>query len=179
MNGEGRKLSTEELRLWREAMSKHPADLKIENNQKITSNSASHDLSKVNSANNKKTFVSRDAPGGIDKHASRAIRRGKIAIEDKIDLHGMTQAQAHNELSKFLKINARRGVRCVLVITGKGGREVRDQSNIFSTRGTGIIRKQLTYWLAEPELASIVIGSEKALPKDRGSGARYVLLRKN
>src|SRR5437773_83320 len=50
----------------------------------------------------------------------RALKRGKLAIDARVDLHGMTQAAAHRTLNRFLTTAAERGLRCVLVITGKG-----------------------------------------------------------
>src|SRR5687767_712400 len=61
-------------------------------------------------------------PGAIDPHEMKAIRRGHVRVEARVDLHGMTQANAHVTLVGFLKRSAARGLRCVLVITGKGGR---------------------------------------------------------
>ena len=50
------------------------------------------------------------------------VARGKQAIDARLDLHGLTQAQAHSALLHFLRTAGARGARLVLVITGKGAR---------------------------------------------------------
>ena len=51
---------------------------------------------------------------------TRRVARGKEAIDARIDLHGLTQAQAHSALLRFLRSAHARDARLVLVITGKG-----------------------------------------------------------
>ncbi len=113
----------------------------------------------------------------LDPHEQKAIRRGHMAVEARIDLHGMTQVAAHRRLTKFLLDAWEDGRRVVLVITGKGAPKT-DPDNPFSEREPGVLRRALPDWLASPELAPIVVGSEAAQPKDGGSGARYVRLRR-
>ncbi len=118
-------------------------------------------------------------PGDIDPHDAKAIRRGRIAVEARVDLHGMTQTNAHAALVRFLRRSAAAGLRCVLVITGKGnaGRRDEDESP-FAGFGAGVLRLSLPRWLEAPELAPLVIASAPAAPRHGGTGARYVLLRR-
>lgn len=116
-------------------------------------------------------------PGAIDPHDAKAIRRGRIEVDARIDLHGMTQVRAHETLVRFLQRSATQQLRCVLVITGKGGRRS-DDEDPYANFGAGVLRVQLPHWLAAPELAPLVISSGPAAPQHGGEGARYVLLRR-
>lgn len=170
----GRKLTGEELRLWREVMGE-PGSVPEE----ITEGDEKHrDRQSVQGlAVTARAPRLPQAPGGLGKHEVRAIRRGKMIIENRIDLHGMTRDQARAAVTRFLKDSAARGLKCVLVITGKGG-HVTDQAGRRFVAGISVLRVELPHWLGSPELAQLVTGSEPALPKDGGSGARYVLLRR-
>jgi DNA-nicking Smr family endonuclease len=109
------------------------------------------------------------AMAGLDKRTAQRLRRGQLQIDGRIDLHGMTQAEAHTNLNRFIQGSAARGRRCVLVITGKGLR---------GGAGTGVLRSQLPRWLNEPALRPLILSFAPAQPKDGGGGAFYVYLRK-
>ena len=170
-----RKLSAEELRLWRQAVGDdepggEPSD--------APESGPGSDGQRPTATNRpRRSKGGAPAPGRLGKHETRAIRRGTLAIDDRIDLHGMTQANAHGALAAFIRDGAERGLRCVLVITGKGGGPVVDDG-AFAPRRTGVLRTAVPQWLAEPDLAAHVIGLQTALPRDGGAGALYVLLRK-
>jgi len=104
---------------------------------------------------------------GLDKRTSLRLRRGQMRIEGRLDLHGMTQVEAHGNLSDFLLFSAAAGRRCVLVITGKGLRD-----------GAGVLRSEFPRWLNEASLRPMILGFATAQPKDGGGGAFYVYLRK-
>jgi DNA-nicking Smr family endonuclease len=91
-----------------------------------------------------------------------------MAIDQRIDLHGMTEAAAHAALDRFVRLAWQRGSRVLLVITGKG-----------SVQGGGVLRRNLPRWLAAGENAPRVLRVETAQLKDGGSGAYYVLLRRD
>jgi DNA-nicking Smr family endonuclease len=95
------------------------------------------------------------------------VARGKEAIDARIDLHGLTQAQAHSALLHFLRNAQARDARLLLVITGKG-------------RGSepGVLRRQVPQWLGLPEFRSLVVGFEDAHIAHGGEGALYVRLRR-
>lgn len=173
MTGGGRKPTREELRLWRDAMGGRDGVAPDEPPRPEESEAPGPASKTAPPA----PVPPAPVPGGIDKHTARAIRRGKLPVEDRIDLHGMTQAEAHRAVTTFLQDRAAQGMKCVLVITGKGGRVTGDDGSRFTGR-TSVLRVEFPGWLEGPDLAPIVIGSEPALPKDGGSGARYVLLRR-
>ena len=101
--------------------------------------------------------------GGLDKRNARRLRRGEMAIEDRIDLHGLTRGEARGDLCMRLRRCYDRGFRCVLVISGKG---------------RGILREEVMAVLDSEEVRNIVVKHCEAQVKDGGEGARYVLLRR-
>jgi len=107
-----------------------------------------------------------DRPAGLDRATAQRLRRGELAIEARLDLHGHTQEEAHRALIAFVEAAWRRGARCLLVITGKGG-------------GTGgVLRTAFPRWLNGEELRGRVLAVAGARPQHGGAGAFYVLLRR-
>ena len=97
------------------------------------------------------------------------VARGKEAIDARLDLHGLTQSEAHAALLHFVRSASARGARLVLVITGKGRR---------SDGEGGVLRRQVPQWLRLPECRAFVIGFEDAHAAHGGEGALYVRLRR-
>jgi DNA-nicking Smr family endonuclease len=121
---------------------------------------------------------------GMDKRQASRLRRGQLAIEATLDLHGDTQVVAHQRLRQFIHRCHGRGLRCVLVVTGKGlvprGRSHDDGDDHldFHKPATGVLRRNFPLWLAAGDLAPMILSHTSAQPKDGGSGAFYVLLRR-
>lgn len=111
----------------------------------------------------------------MDRKAHRKLTRGKLAPEARIDLHGMTLADAHPALLRFVAEAHGRGLRLVLVITGKG--RARDDDGPIPTR-TGILRHQVPQWLNSGPLRPLVLQVVEAHQRHGGSGAFYVYLRR-
>jgi DNA-nicking Smr family endonuclease len=103
----------------------------------------------------------------LSRRMKRGVARGKQAIDARLDLHGLTQSEAHGALLRFLRNAHARDARLVLVITGKG-------------RGAepGVLRRQVPQWLSLPEFRAFVIGFEDAHGTHGGEGALYVRLRR-
>ena len=115
---------------------------------------------------------------GLDRRSQERLRRGKLKIDGRLDLHGHTQADAHQALNGFIHRAYGSGLRCVLVITGKGGeRAGQDDAGIMPSRGKGVLRRQVPLWLGG-ELGRMVLAVETARPQHGGDGAYYVLLRR-
>jgi DNA-nicking Smr family endonuclease len=107
-------------------------------------------------------------PGmGLDRRSATRLRRGEMAIAARLDLHGMTQDEAHRALVRFVERAHDEGKRTVLVITGKG-----------TASGEGVLRRAVPRWLAEPQCRAKVLATEPARPQHGGDGALYVLLRR-
>jgi DNA-nicking Smr family endonuclease len=117
------------------------------------------------------------APLRMDAGLHRRLKRGKLAPEGRIDLHGMTRAQAQPALTGFLLGAHARGERLVLVITGKG-REP-DDDDLPVPRRPGALRHDLPHWLAAPALRAIVLDLRPAHRSHGGGGAFYVYLRRS
>jgi len=108
----------------------------------------------------------------IDRRLKQKLARGREPIDASIDLHGLTQAEAHAALVRFLRNARADGARLVLVITGKGAR-----SDDF-TADRGVLRRQVPLWLRSAELRDIVIGFDWAHAAHGGEGALYVRIRR-
>lgn len=108
------------------------------------------------------------AMAGVDRRTAERLRRGRLPIEARLDLHGMTREAARQALAAFIHRAADRGQRCVLVITGKGGGQGE----------TGVLRREVPGWLALPDVRGRIITFVEARPRHGGAGALYVLLRR-
>jgi DNA-nicking Smr family endonuclease len=106
-------------------------------------------------------------PVDIDRRSWARLKRGQVEIERTLDLHGRTQTEAHGALNRFLTMAHAAGLRCVLVVTGKGGGE-----------GRGVLRQMVPRWLGEPTHRSYVLTFCPAQPRHGGNGALYVLLKR-
>ncbi len=113
---------------------------------------------------------------GVDRRRSDRLRRGRLPVEARLDLHGYTQSQAHAALDRFLGEVQARGLRCVLVITGKG--TTKETATGAGTGAGGVLRAQVPRWLNEPGNRARVLAFDYAQPKHGGLGAIYVLLRR-
>jgi DNA-nicking Smr family endonuclease len=116
-----------------------------------------------------------NAPLAMDRKTHGKLKRGKLKPEARIDLHGMTLAEAHPELMAFILSSQAAGRRLVLVITGKG--KNRDAGDPIPTR-LGVLRHQVPQWLRMPPLAPVVLQVTEAHARHGGQGAFYVYLRR-
>lgn len=112
----------------------------------------------------------------VDPAIRRKVGRGRIEIDGRIDLHGMSQNEARAALHHFIHARFGRGDRTVLVITGKGIRT--DNDYIAAMTERGVLRTMLPIWLNEPSLAPMVSGWSVAARGHGGEGAWYVRLRR-
>lgn len=109
----------------------------------------------------------------LGRRIKQRVARGKEAIDARLDLHGLTQAQAHGELLRFLRNANARDARLVLVITGKGSKNLGRGGEI------GVLRRQVPQWLGLPEFRALVVGFEDAAITHGGEGALYVRVRRS
>jgi DNA-nicking Smr family endonuclease len=110
----------------------------------------------------------------LEKRLKRRLGAGKAQVDDMLDLHGMTQAQAHRALNNFLWRAAEDGARLVLVITGKGA----TASDADGAPERGVLRRNVPHWLRSAELRAVVLSVEEATRPHGGAGALYVRLRR-
>lgn len=104
----------------------------------------------------------------IEPRLRRRIIGGREDIDAKIDLHGLTQADAHPVLHAFIHRSFSRGFRTVLVITGKGR----------SAGSEGVLRRMVPLWLNQPELKLMISAWDESSQNHGGQGALYVRLRR-
>jgi DNA-nicking Smr family endonuclease len=102
---------------------------------------------------------------GVSRQVLRKLRSGVWVIQDQLDLHGLDRHQAREALAGFLASCARRGVRCVRVIHGKG---------LGSKNREPVLKTKVKYWLARRQE---VLAYCQTQPVDGGSGALVVLLK--
>jgi DNA-nicking Smr family endonuclease len=116
------------------------------------------------------------APVRMDAGLHRRMVRGKLSPDARIDLHGMTRAQAQAALTGFVLSAHARGVRLVLVITGKG-RETTDTTGPIPARH-GALRHDLPHWVNTGPLRPVVLELRPAHRSHGGGGAFYLYLRR-
>jgi len=104
----------------------------------------------------------------LDRPTLDKLARGRMPIEGRVDLHGLTQDEAHGLLYSFLARAHAGGVRYVLVITGKGS----------SSGGDGVLRRSVPAWLSTPLFRPLVSSHDHAARNHGGAGALYVRLRR-
>ena len=115
---------------------------------------------------------------GIDRKTSLKLKKGKVEIDYKLDLHGLTQIEAKQALEQAILGAWKNKLRLILVITGKGLRQ--SKSNELSDNGaTGVLRRIVPRWLKEAPLSNFVLAFSSAQQTHGGSGALYVLLRRS
>lgn len=110
--------------------------------------------------------VENTQPPQLDGRTESRLRRGRITIDARLDLHGHTQASAHHVLEQFIRTGHARGYRCLLIITGKG------------KMGEGVLREKLPLWLSLPSIRPFIVKYTPAAPKDGGTGAFYLYLKR-
>ncbi len=102
---------------------------------------------------------------GVRTQVVRRLRRGLIPVEGELDLHGLTQSNARDQLAGFLAASRQAGRRCVRIIHGKGYRS--------GARGP-VLKIAVDLWLRRHH---DVMAFTSARGIDGGTGAVYVLLR--
>jgi DNA-nicking Smr family endonuclease len=110
------------------------------------------------------------SPSGVhhalERPVKRKIAKGRLALEARIDLHGLVQSEAHIMLLEFLLRAHDRGMRHVLVITGKGS----------SLGSEGALRRAVPMWFSKPEFRYLISSYETAAQHHGGEGALYIRL---
>jgi DNA-nicking Smr family endonuclease len=114
-------------------------------------------------------------PLRMDARAFGRMAKGKLVPEGRIDLHGLTLAEAHPALRDFILASHAAGRRLVLVITGKG--KMRDELAPMPVR-EGVLRHQVPQWLMMAPLRPLILQIAPAHVRHGGAGAYYVYLRR-
>ena len=124
-----------------------------------------------------KNFLPGRAPG-LDRSSAIKLAKGRFTVQGKLDLHGMTQRQAHAALIDFIQASFDDRKRNLLVITGKGRSKGQGEVAEYGKR-EGILKSIVPKWLDESPLRGLVLAFTTSQREHGGTGALYVLLRKN
>ena len=109
----------------------------------------------------------------FDRRLRQRVARGHAAIDVRLDLHGMTQQQAHAALLRFLTQAQAQDAKLALVVTGKG-----IGAAAASAAERGVLRRQVPLWLSLPEFRRFIVSFEQAHASHGGEGALYLRLRR-
>jgi DNA-nicking Smr family endonuclease len=110
--------------------------------------------------------------GGWDKR----LRRGVVAPDVTIDLHGHTLASAHAELEAGLARAVMRQARLILLVTGRPPPPGRSR---LDNPLRGVIRASVGDWLDHSAHSGRIAAVRSAHPRHGGAGALYVILRRD
>ncbi len=110
----------------------------------------------------------------LERRLKQRVARGRERIDARIDLHGMTQSEAHAALFDFLQRVRADGGRIALVVTGKGGARGARADAVER----GVLKRQVPNWLSLPQFRSLILGFDEASIGHGGQGALYVRLRR-
>ena len=173
MSGRGRPLSEEDRILWRRvARSVKPMPGKAAETEPEPAAPAEKEPSappRIAAPTPSPAASSpRPTPTGLDTKTRGKIAKGRLSIDARIDLHGMTQAEAHGVLLGFLHRAHASGQRHVLVITGKGS----------GKGGEGVLRRAVPAWLSTAPFRGLVSAHASAARQHGGEGALYIRLRR-
>ncbi len=113
-------------------------------------------------------YIEGAAPG-FSKKLMQKLRKGQFPIQDYVDLHGLTKQEAELKIRDFLLQSCRLGLRCVLIVHGRG---------LNSENHIPVLKERLPVWLKQGPAKKIVLAFSTARPYDGGAGAIYVLLRR-
>ena len=114
---------------------------------------------------------------GLERSLRSNISKSRVAIDRRLDLHGLRQGEAHSRLNHFILDAYLNGDRTVIVITGKGVLETENDAATMSG-GRGVLRRLTPQWLASPDLRDMIVGIDTAAHAHGGEGALYVRIRR-
>lgn len=115
--------------------------------------------------------VAKDDLTHMDGSLAKRFKREEFKVEAVLDLHGITEKNAFEQVCNFIKQSYQTKKRCVLIVTGKGF-----DDTLFSERG--VLRKSVPNWLSNSEIAPLILGYRNPSEALGGVGALYILLRK-
>lgn len=102
----------------------------------------------------------------VETTSDKRVRRGRVHIDRRIDLHDMTRDQARPTLFNAVRTSYARDEKCLLVITGKG------------LRLNGVLRQTFPNWINADEIRSMIASYAQSHIRHGGTGAWYVFLKR-
>jgi DNA-nicking Smr family endonuclease len=105
---------------------------------------------------------------GFSRKLMKKLKRGELPVQGHIDLHGLTKPDAETAVADFLLESFKSGLRCVLIVHGRG---------LNSPESLPVLKEGLPQWLNRGRVRKMVLAFATARPYDGGTGATYVFLR--
>ena len=112
-----------------------------------------------------------------NKQTNKKLKKGRIQIDKKIDLHGLTIEEARAAFINSIEICFNQNKRCILYITGKGLKNLNPENHIQKLY-YGKIRQNFKYWIKDEKVFNKILNVTSADQKHGGEGAFFVYLRK-
>ena len=103
---------------------------------------------------------------GVHCPLFKRLKKGQITVEEELDLHHCTVAEAKKLILGYILEAYDKGLQCVRIIHGKGHN---------SKEGYSLIKYAVNHWLQQVPMVRAFCS---CVPKDGGTGAIYVLLDK-
>ena len=122
-----------------------------------------------NFLSNKETLPNKD----IDLDKTELIRQLTF------DLHGYSLDEANKKISILIKDSYNRGIRKLIIVTGKGLHS-QNEKDPYVSKNLGILKYSVPEYIKNNiDLMKMIIKIEDAKLDDGGSGAFYIFLKKN
>lgn len=115
--------------------------------------------------------VAKDDFSQMDGCLAKRFKREEYKVQAVLDLHGVTEKAAFEQVCNFVKQSYNGNKRCILIVTGKGWDDMP-----FS--GKGVLRKAVPEWLSNSEISPLILAFKNPSESMGGAGALYILLRK-
>ncbi len=110
---------------------------------------------------------------------NKELKRGKIKIDRRVDLHGYSLVEAYDKLNSEVKKNYNKNKRCLLIITGKGvHKKIENDQDTNPKLYYGKIKNSIINWINEDDLKKYILTYQDAGFEHGGDGALFVYLRK-
>lgn len=123
--------------------------------------------------------AARPHPESLDAGWDKRLASGKLVPDLVIDLHGLRREEARRQLYDRVADAEHRGLRILLVITGKGHNPGPSPADLMEGRpARGAIRADLPRWLGEDGLSTRIAAVRRAHPRHGGAGAAYLILKR-
>ena len=111
----------------------------------------------------------------IDRNTLKRFKKEEFGVDATLDLHGFTEEKAYVAVYNFVTSSYIAKKRCILIITGKG--LPHQDEDVFAAKG--ILKNSVPQWLQTDELRQLILTYIHPSAKLGGSGALYILLRRN
>ncbi len=112
----------------------------------------------------------------IDAGTAKRFKRCEFPIEASLDLHGFHEDEAREAVFEFVQKAYLSGKRCIIIITGKGLSRSEDKDNFLISKGK--LKESVPLWLNSKDLRPLILAYNHPPAKLGGSGALYILLRR-